>query len=80
MIKFIKQLFKDVEYDKYVEGKYAHEYEDPAIREEIYIQYQKSYVLNPMPDTHPELYNPLDPPDGWAYDPFYEIWITTDES
>lgn len=45
-------------------------------------QIQRAYLKRwgdrapePDPDTHPWLFDPCDPPRGWSYDPYYEMWI-----
>lgn len=58
-----------------VEGVYAHQYYDAEVRDKIVEAYNKRYNPEPTPLTHPERFNPLNPPQGWVYDPFYEIWI-----
>lgn len=76
MIKLLKEMFiGDITFDPYHEGKYAHEYKDNVLREKISNEYKQRYMPDPTPITHPELYDPLNPPKGWAYDPYYECWI-----
>lgn len=76
MITFLKKLFLfKVPIDKLVEGVMAHEYSDPKIREEIKEQYLKANTKEVNPWTDPLEYDPLNPPTGWVYDPYYEIWI-----
>lgn len=80
MIKLLKQIFfGDTKFDRLVEGVYAHQYQDLQIRQEIKDQYEKKWepVINPF--TKPELYDPLNPPKGWIYDPYYETWIELNE-
>lgn len=62
--------------DPIQEGLYADQYADPAVRLRIRQQYTARYKPVITPATNPELYDPLDPPQGWRYDPYYEIWIT----
>jgi len=54
---------------------YADEYTDENTRSIIVREYQQRHALKITPQTNPELYNPLYPPSGWRYDPYYEIWI-----
>lgn len=63
--------------DPLVEGWYADQYSDPDLRERITQDYQARYCSGPTPFTHPEQYDPLTPPRGYRYDPYYEIWIKT---
>jgi hypothetical protein len=63
--------------DPLAEGWYADQYRDPAIRERIIAEYQKRHCSGPTPFTHPEQFDPLDPPRGYRYDPYYELWIKT---
>lgn len=64
-------------FDDLVDGKNAHEYTDPEIRNRIAQEYKDRYCAPTTPLTNPELYDPLNPPQGYAYDPYYEIWIET---
>ncbi len=76
MITLLKKMFVDnVSFDLYHEGMYAHEYRDTLTREKIASEYKQRYMPDPTPFSHPERYDPLNPPKGWAYDPFYECWI-----
>jgi hypothetical protein len=58
-----------------IESMYANEYTDENTRSMIVREYQQRHSPIMAPQTHPEFYNPLDPPPGWRYDPYYEIWI-----
>lgn len=79
MKKLLNFLFDGITFDKYVEGMYAHEYRDETTRKEIAETYIKRYKPEPNPFSHPERFDPLNPPKGWAYDPFYECWTKLDE-
>ena len=68
------------EFDPLIEGPMAHEIADENLRQHIQQRYDELYNKAPNPHTHPELYNPLVPPQGWAWDPHYECWITTHDS
>lgn len=61
------------------EGVMAHEITDGSLKEEIRKAYEARYRPPITPYTHPEKYDPFNPPKGWAYDPFYEIWIEINE-
>jgi hypothetical protein len=75
-VKILKFLFTgDAVPDNIIEGKYAHEYTDPDTRNEIANSYTKRYTPSPL--SHPDQFDPLNPPPGWVYDPFYETWIKT---
>lgn len=67
--------------DCLVEGVYADQYTGSAIQQEIKEKYVKRFP-NPVqtPQTHPWKYDPLTPPTGWRYDPYYEIWLNTKET
>jgi hypothetical protein len=70
MVAKLKKLFLD--------DCWAHEVTDPNDREMIIEQYRKRYPEPvPNPATHPWLFDPLNPPDSWRYDPYYETWINT---
>jgi len=64
-----------MEFEKLIESMYADQYTDENTRSIIVREYQQRHALKITPQTNPELYNPLDPPSGWRYDPYYEIWI-----
>jgi len=59
--------------DLLIEGLYADDYDNSRIKDIILNSYQERYKQTPS--THPEKFNPLDPPIGWKYDPYYECWI-----
>ena len=59
-----------------IEGRYADEFKNTAIAQEITKKYQLLYKApKENPDTHPWLFDPINPPAGWRFDPYYEIWI-----
>jgi hypothetical protein len=60
------------------EGLTAEQYTDPGIRTRITEEYRARWSVRTTPATNPELFDPLTPPTGWRYDPYYEIWITHD--
>jgi hypothetical protein len=64
-----------VQTDPLIEGPYADQYQDPAARTYIQTQYQQRWRSEPTPASKPELFDPLTPPQGWRYDPYYECWI-----
>ncbi len=78
MKTLLKKIFLDkFETDKLIEGAWAHEYSD-ITQDQIRKDYLKKWSLTPKeitPETHPWLFDPCEPPEGWSYDPFYEIWI-----
>jgi hypothetical protein len=76
MTEFLKKLFfGDDNYDRLVEGMYAHNYTDESVRQQIAQDYKKKFTPVVTPFTNPEQYDPLNPPEGWMYDPYYELWI-----
>ena len=75
MLKRLIQKFTDIKFDSLIEGMYAHDYTNEKIREKIADDYNKRYKKPPNPLTHPELYDPLNPPAGYVYDPYYECWV-----
>ena len=78
--EFLKKLFGiGIEYDCLIEGMYAHHYTDDSVRQKIAQDYKKKFTPVVTPLTHPEQYDPLHPPEGWMYDPYYELWLNTDE-
>ena len=78
MINLLKKLlWGDVVYDELVEGVYAHQYKDEAIRSKIKDKYTKVHTPKITPLTDPLKFDPLNPPLGWSYDPYYECWVET---
>lgn len=65
------------DFDHLIEGVYADQYIDAEIRTSIRDRYQQRWdpVQLQTPDSHPQLFDPLQPPQGWRYDPYYEFWI-----
>lgn len=74
MIRLCK-LFQWDAVDAIKEGPMAHEYRDNITRSLITENYNKRYKPPMTPWSHPEMYDPLNPPSGWSYDPYYEVWI-----
>ena len=63
------------EYETITEGRMAHEYTSDRDREEITRRYTE-WFSNPItPYVNPERFDPLNPPEGWAFDPYYFVWI-----
>lgn len=60
------------------EGPTAEQYTDPASRIKIAEDYRARWQAAPTPSTHPALFDPLAPPQGWRYDPYYECWLNYD--
>jgi hypothetical protein len=58
-----------------VEGVYADQYTDSQVRQQIAQSYTQRHCRAETPATHPWLFDPLTPPQGWRYDPYYELWI-----
>jgi hypothetical protein len=80
LIRRLKQWWAAQDHDwsdPLVEGWYADQYRDPEIIERIAREYQARHCQGPTPLTHPAQFDPLDPPRGYRYDPYYELWITT---
>ena len=67
--------FGETKFDHLIEGVYAHHYNDETVRQQIIRAYKEKYMPEVTPLTNPEQYDPLNPPDGWVYDPYYEMWI-----
>jgi len=78
-MKNIFRFFNRIKFDPLIEGIYAHQYTNEDVRQRITQTYKERYMPIMTPLTNPELYDPLDPPLGWAYDPFYEIWLKINE-
>ena len=59
-----------------VEGMYADQYHDSAIKNQIEQSYRKRFPEPQVtPLTHPWRFDPCNPPQGWRYDPYYELWL-----
>jgi hypothetical protein len=72
---FFRSFVNGPKYDPYIEGVYADQYHEP-LRTTIRQEYQQRYTLSePTPLTAPHLFDPCEPPAGWRYDPYYELWI-----
>lgn len=57
------------------EGSWADQYADEIMRDYIRTEYRARWAPKPTPITHPHMYDPLTPPEGWRYDPYYECWV-----
>lgn len=80
MLKKFKKWFTPVTSDaELTEGVFADEYANTTVRMTIAQQYRNRFP-EPMetPVTHPWKFDPLNPPQGWRYDPYYELWINYD--
>lgn len=42
--------------------------------EQIVAEYNKMYKPEVTPWTNPELFDPLNPPEGWEYDAWHCVW------
>jgi hypothetical protein len=77
MFSWIKKLFATPSNDYLVEGMWADDYTASPTRIKIAQDYRKKFpVPVETPVTHPWKYDPLNPPDNWKYDPYYELWYT----
>ena len=75
MINYLKKLLlQSTEPYFLVEGKYADSYTKESDKMEIKKRYKERWDPKPNPQTYPSMYDPFDPPTGWRYDPFYEVW------
>jgi hypothetical protein len=80
LIRRLKQWWRQQDHnwsDPLVEGWYADYYTTPELRDRITRDYRARYCQGPTPFTHPENYDPLNPPRGYRYDPYYELWTKT---
>ncbi len=78
MKELVKKIFfGETVYDRLIEGVWAHHYQNDEVRNQIKEQYIKTHTVKETPLTHPLKYDPLNPPDGWLYDPYYECWVQT---
>jgi hypothetical protein len=78
LIRTVKQWWAAQDHDwqdPLIEGWYADQYPDADIQQRIKQEYQQRWCSEPTPATKPELFDPLTPPAGWRYDPYYECWI-----
>ena len=58
-------------YDTLYEGLTAEQYTDPGSRTKIARDYEARWRPRVTPATNPALFDPLAPPQGWRYDPYY---------
>jgi hypothetical protein len=75
MIAFLQRLFH-THPDPLREGVFADEYSETTqdqIRHSYFTRWRPE-ALAPTPLTHPWLFDPCEPPQGWRYDPYYETW------
>jgi hypothetical protein len=84
MNKLLKKIVEAVTFqstlqsDYLTDGWYATDYTNHDTRQKIAAAYkQKFQIPKEDPTTHPWKYDPLNPPGGWKYDPYYELWIDT---
>lgn len=77
MLTLLKRLLAPPAFDPLIEGVWADEYnpkDQDAIRQAYRKRWHPEYAL-PTPQSHPWLFDPCEPPQGWRYDPYYELWI-----
>ena len=80
IIRILKRiLFGESPDDCIIEGLFAHQYTDEKCRKIITEKYKERYTLVANPVNTPEKYDPLTPPKGWVYDPYYEMWMEINE-
>jgi hypothetical protein len=77
MFKWIKKLSASTNNDHLVEGMWANDYTASHTRLKIAEEYRKKFPIPiETPASHPWKFDPLNPPDNWKYDPYYELWYT----
>jgi len=81
MIKKFFKNFLSISQPSYpiIEGKFADSYTDDETIQMIRQQYKEQWINEVTPYKHPELFDPIDPPANWRYDPYYEVWIKINE-
>ena len=52
----------------------AEQYQAAEIQQYISQRYQDIHSVKVTPLTHPLQFDPLQPPEGWRWDPYYELW------
>jgi hypothetical protein len=57
------------------ETTWADEYADELLCDYIRTAYRARWHPKTNPATHPHLYDPFLPPEGWRYDPYCECWV-----
>jgi hypothetical protein len=75
LIPKLKQWISAARFDPVVEGLYADQYTNSEMRDQISSRYKERHQPHTTPLTHPWLFDPLNPPTDWRYDPYYELWI-----
>jgi hypothetical protein len=78
MKKLFSTWWRVFDSDTISEGLMAHEYQDSQRRAAIRDRYLELYRPQVTPLTDPLKFDPLDPPQGWAWDPYYECWLKTE--
>lgn len=77
MLKKLREFLTPAE-PELVEGLWADQYQEEHESKLIRERYRERWPdpqLNPTPHSHPWLFDPCNPPIGWRYDPYYEIWV-----
>ena len=62
-------------FDHLHENMFADEYKNPETQRRIWEDYLRKHTVKVTPLTDPLNFDPLAPPPGWRYDPYYELWI-----
>lgn len=75
MKKLFSSLWRAFDSDTISEGLMAHEYQDSQRRTAILERYLALHQPQITPLTAPREFDPLNPPQGWAWDPYYECWL-----
>jgi hypothetical protein len=58
-----------------LETLWADQYTDPQLRSQITERYLEIHTPRVTPLTQPLQFDPLNPPQGWRWDPYYELWV-----
>jgi hypothetical protein len=58
-----------------VEGMNADDYTCPELKSRIVTRYKEIHFPSNTPLSNPQNYDPLNPPSGWKWDPYYEVWF-----
>lgn len=80
LVAWFKKFCAFTEFDSMPESIMAHDIQDQSLRSQIQSRYNELYRSEPTPFTHPQNFDPLTPPPGYAYDPYYECWIALHDS
>ena len=76
ILKFLDKILNSP-VEPLVEGAWADQYNEQQqdrIRQQYLARWRPTFT-QPTPESHPWMFDPCEPPEGWRYDPYYELWV-----